>query len=166
MVMQNDGNLVVYHSHCVGNPACAAFNSATAQETSDYFLAMQEDGNLVVYKGKPGAEGGPVMSFCKARQRGSYFLIMQDDGNLVVYSGAGPANNFGPVWSSFHGCGDAKPTPARCYCALSFGGDVELKAGACGYADCSKQCYQTQGDQYKSSFCRGGTGACSAGCSP
>jgi hypothetical protein len=100
LVMQSDGNLVTYKSNCVGNPACAVWNSQTARAPGSYFLAMQEDGNLVIYRGTPQNNQGVVWNSQSPGSFGNYFLTLQDDENLVIYRGTGPRDNKGAVWST------------------------------------------------------------------
>lgn len=99
LVMQSDGNLVVYRSTCVGDPSCAVWNSQTSQQPGSYFMAMQEDGNLVVYKGTPESNAGVVWNSQTPGPKADYFLALQDDQNLVIYRGSGPRTNNGAVWS-------------------------------------------------------------------
>lgn len=99
LVMQGDGNLVVYRSNCIGQPACAVWNSQTAGGGAS-FMAIQEDGNLVVYRGTPEANGGPAWNSQTPGAKANYFLALQDDENLVVYRGTGPRDNNGAVWST------------------------------------------------------------------
>jgi len=83
LVMQADGNLVVYaadatalwNSHTNGNPGA--------------FAAMQSDGNLVVY----ASNGKPLWASGTSGQ--SPTLTMQSDGNLVVYASNGKA-----IWNT------------------------------------------------------------------
>eukprot|EP01022_Parablepharisma_sp_SALTPOND_P033226 TRINITY_DN88324_c0_g1_i1.p1 TRINITY_DN88324_c0_g1~~TRINITY_DN88324_c0_g1_i1.p1 ORF type:complete len:331 (-),score=-3.12 TRINITY_DN88324_c0_g1_i1:127-1011(-) len=52
MVMQKDGNLVIYDAH--NNPTWAS-NTYKKGSGSPYILGMQNDGNLVIYDGKDNA---------------------------------------------------------------------------------------------------------------
>lgn len=83
LVMQSDGNLVVY------GPTGAIWNTATATGNGSV-TAMQSDGNLVVYR-----SGGVAVWSSNTAPSGGNRLVMQSDGNLVIYSGGGPA-----LWSS------------------------------------------------------------------
>lgn len=77
LVMQGDGNLVLYQ---VGGAALWA----TATFGSNYFSAFQADGNLVVYT----AASVPVW----ASNTGGYWgsdLHLQNDGNMTIYNDAG-----------------------------------------------------------------------------
>jgi hypothetical protein len=86
VVMQDDGNLVVYAPG--GRPAWA---SGTSWVGSEAVVTMRQDGNLVIFRGAQAywesGTAGP----------GSSTLVMQDDGNLVIY---GPSF---PLWSSRSG---------------------------------------------------------------
>lgn len=75
VVMQTDGNLVVY-----GNNG-ALWNSQTSGDTGAYAV-MQGDGNLVVY-----GPGGAIWNSHTSGNPGAY-AIMQGDGNFVVYNSA------------------------------------------------------------------------------
>jgi hypothetical protein len=80
LVMQGDGNLVVYNSSgkAVWNLGVAGGNR----------LVMQGDGNLVVYNSSGKAVWSPGVA-------GGNRLILQGDGNLVLYNSSNK-----PVWSS------------------------------------------------------------------
>lgn len=81
LVMQTDGNLVVY------GPRGAAWASGTSMPAST--AVLQGDGNLVIYD----LTDGSVL--WTSNSSGLYpRLVMQNDGNLVIYSGATP------VWDS------------------------------------------------------------------
>lgn len=91
LVMQGDGNLVVY------NPGGRAiWQSGTPGTGSNNRLVLQGDGNLVVYT----AANRAVWNTATVRDPHNIkndVLLMQPDGNLVLYS------EKGPVWSSFTG---------------------------------------------------------------
>lgn len=92
LIMQNDGNLVLYHS-----PAGSASNSTWATNTSQgasntkYIASMQNDGSFVVYSGQT------VLWSSGTYQKGKapYALILQNDGNLVIYDAS-----FTNIWNS------------------------------------------------------------------
>jgi hypothetical protein len=81
MIMQGDGNLVLYR----GNTPLWASNTRAANST----LEMQGDGNLVVYA------PGHIAVWASGTFSQYSALIGQNDGNFVVYA---PGNN--PVWST------------------------------------------------------------------
>jgi len=104
LVMQSDGNLVLYESKCVGDPKCAVWDSKTYREQGQYYMAMQEDGNLVIYKGRPPAKTPlSIWSSQTYGATGNYFLSIQDDGDLVIYRGTCMHNNQRAIWSSKRG---------------------------------------------------------------
>lgn len=79
LVMQGDGNLVLYRSN-----GSVVWASNTPNSGASY-LTMQEDGNLVLYT----ASGQAVWN-SHTNGRGLSSFQLQDDVNLVVYAGAGP----------------------------------------------------------------------------
>ena len=83
LILQGDGNLVLYHQGTV------LWASMTVGKSIS-FLAMQPDGNLVLYN----TSGAPVWS-TKTDGRGSSSLNIQADGNLVIYNSAGK-----PTWNT------------------------------------------------------------------
>ncbi|HSX29692.1 MAG TPA: hypothetical protein VLE73_03985 [Candidatus Saccharimonadales bacterium] len=86
MVMQGDGNLVVY------GPSGATWASNHTNRQSGSTLEMQGDGNLVVY-------GPGHIALWASGRFGSYpSLVGQNDGNFVVYG----ANN-AKIWSIWDG---------------------------------------------------------------
>jgi hypothetical protein len=101
LLMQTDGNLVLYKSECVENPSCAVWDSRTFREQGQYYLAMQDDGNLVIYRGRPPDDAGKAIWATRTdRTKSNYFLSLQDDGSLVICIGTGPSDNKGVIWSS------------------------------------------------------------------
>jgi hypothetical protein len=80
LVMQSDGNLVLYSRRF--NPIRALWSSGTAGHQGAYAV-MQSDGNFVVYS----STGTALWNSGTAGHPGSY-LALQDDGNVVVYSGS------------------------------------------------------------------------------
>jgi glucose/arabinose dehydrogenase len=84
LVMQGDGNLVVY-DRGVG-PIWATYS-----RTPGSYLAVQSDGNVVVYD-LSGRAVWATMTYSPTPTQ----LVMQDDGNLVLYAGTRP------LWDS-HG---------------------------------------------------------------
>lgn len=100
LIMQGDGNLVLYKGSGPKNLGQPIWNTQTSIDGNiESFLAMQEDGNLVVYRGTPQSNKGHVWNAGSVVGRGHYYLALQDDGNLVVYRGVGPNDNRGAVWS-------------------------------------------------------------------
>ena len=87
MVVQGDGNVVVYDS------AQRALWSSRTWGQPGARLQMQADGNPVVYTASRQATWHPA-TYGNAGAR----LVVQDDGNLVVYAAGGRA-----LWSSRYG---------------------------------------------------------------
>lgn len=88
LVMQTDGNLVVYHN---GVATWATPASSTIGSGSNNQLIMQSDGNLVIYSG-PNLTN-PVWS--TGTSGSNLYLAVQDDGNVVIYNQSGQA-----MWST------------------------------------------------------------------
>jgi hypothetical protein len=88
VVMQNDGNLVIYDRQDKYH-----WSSGTSgQGTAPYKFVMQEDGNLVIYD----VDGSSTWNSGTAgRGTGPYKLVMGNDRNLVVYDSTDTA-----LWSS------------------------------------------------------------------
>lgn len=81
MVMQGDGNLVIY------GPSGPTWSSNTVGSGGTKVI-MQGDGNLVIYT----ASGTPV--FATGTRGSNAALVMQNDSNLVIYASSGA------VWAS------------------------------------------------------------------
>lgn len=84
LVMQGDGNLVLYR-----NGAGALWATGTNGKQVS-FAIMQGDGNFVVY-----APGGTPLWDADTNGNPGSVLILQDDGNLVIYA---PGNR--AIWDS------------------------------------------------------------------
>ena len=82
LVMQGDGNLVLYERHDKGGSRVdvAAWSTQT-DGRGGVRAVMQDDGNFVVYDGR----SNPLWHSHTDRNPGAR-LVLQDDGNLVVYS--------------------------------------------------------------------------------
>jgi hypothetical protein len=76
LVMQGDGNLVLYHGK-------SALWASKTVGSGARMLAMQGDGNLVAY----GAEGTVAWQSHTSGHPGAH-LAVQTDGNLVLYAGS------------------------------------------------------------------------------
>jgi hypothetical protein len=87
LVLQSDGNLVIYNS---GGRALWASNTDVHNPTQ---AVMQTDGNFVIYS------GGHALWATGTRNSGAY-LCFQNDGNLVVYTGVVVGCNGYPLWAS------------------------------------------------------------------
>ena len=76
MLVQGDGNLVIYQYH---EPIWAS--NTNGRGTPGFKLVVQSDGNLVMY-----GRNSPIWaSNTNGDGDGYYTLIMQNDGNLVLY---------------------------------------------------------------------------------
>jgi len=97
LTMQNDGNLVLYHTHNF-QPSNAVWSSQTNGKGHGPFrAAMQGDGNLVVYD----SHNQPTWaSGTNGKGHHGHRLVVQNDRNLVVYDGQNQAtwasNTFSP----------------------------------------------------------------------
>jgi hypothetical protein len=90
LVMQNDGNAVLYNTRN-GQPTWAS----NTQGINPRDLIMQADGNLVVYD----RSGQPRWASNTFNNPGAY-LDVQNDGNLVIYrAGTNPVPN-NALWAS------------------------------------------------------------------
>lgn len=103
LVMQADGNLVMFKNPCLDKAICPIWDSKSVLGQGQFFMAMQEDGNLVIYRGTPEKIIGPIWSSLSPGVKSNYFLALQDDSNLVIYRGTGLRDNQGAVWSSKSG---------------------------------------------------------------
>lgn len=79
LMMQSDGNLVLYHNKS------AVWSSHTANIGANR-VVMQSDGNLVIY-----TSGGSAVWSSRTSGKGSSYAVMQADGNFVVYTSTGSA---------------------------------------------------------------------------
>jgi hypothetical protein len=82
LVLQGDGNLVLYRSTGLARWATSTSNAVSA--------VMQGDGNFVLY-----APGGLAVWDTGTWGHPGAFLVVQDDGNVVVYDPQGTA-----LWAS------------------------------------------------------------------
>jgi hypothetical protein len=81
LVMQTDGNLVLYPNAYIGNPGKALWRSGTS---GNNVAAMQYDGNFVIYP--VTAQGNPLYAEWESNTAGQdNVLEVQDDGNVVIY---------------------------------------------------------------------------------
>jgi hypothetical protein len=80
LIMQLDGNLVVYLNQCVGNPQCALWASGTR---GDNTAIMQGDGDFVIYPSNQVGNSGSAE--WATHTYGYNVLVVQDDGNVVIY---------------------------------------------------------------------------------
>jgi hypothetical protein len=109
LIMQSDGNLVVYKGSGPSDNKGALWSSGTSGK-GESFAIMQSDGNFVVYKGSGPSDNKGFTWNSKTFGKGESFAIMQDDGNFVVYKGSGPSDNKGGLWNSKTGGNTPPPT--------------------------------------------------------
>ncbi|MFJ7276588.1 hypothetical protein [Kitasatospora sp. NPDC098663] len=83
LIMQPDGNLVVYRGYNTPNPL-AVWNSGTHVNHCGYKAVMQSDGNLVVYS----ASGGVCWSSGTNGHPGAR-LVVKRLGGVAIYWGDG-----------------------------------------------------------------------------
>ncbi|MFJ9825027.1 hypothetical protein ACIRSU_11685 [Streptomyces sp. NPDC101160] len=95
LVMQDDGNFVLYCRNGTGQDALAIWNSGTWGNPGAH-ATFQADGNLVVYS----SQGTPLW-YSGTYGSGGNQLAVQDDNNLVIYR-----DDDTPVWQSntYHAC--------------------------------------------------------------
>jgi hypothetical protein len=96
LVMQRDGNLVIYHLDAQGERSIPTWASNTTGNTGAQ-ARLQDDGNLVVYR----ADGTTPVWATNTANRGGASLQLGDDGVLVLTL-AGQV-----VWTA-HGSGIAQ----------------------------------------------------------
>lgn len=127
LVMQADGNLVVYAAGLVG----ALWSSGTSGDRGAY-LAMQDDDNLVVYQGGPTAPGGPGAAVLSSWSSGGHLA-----GGIPSSVGS-PSSVETAVadWSSGTSSPDRGPTMAYAAVATPYS---EWLAAAAAQAEQSAQ---------------------------
>ncbi|WP_327068871.1 glycoside hydrolase domain-containing protein [Kitasatospora sp. NBC_01302] len=94
LVMQPDGNLVIYR-----NSDGRALWSTSSWGNANAFMIMQTDGNLVLYRAGGGPSTGGALWASNTYTAGSY-ATLQNDGNFVVYRPGGGPTTGGSAWSS------------------------------------------------------------------
>ncbi len=94
LVMQVDGNLVMYSSSSFSSDRVVWQTNTNGKGTAPYRAALQKDGNLVVYDSLNKALWGAA---AEGRGSGSgYRLQVQDTGCLSIFDGKGSS-----TWSSY-----------------------------------------------------------------
>jgi hypothetical protein len=88
LVLQGDGNLVIYNS---SGRARWASNTDIHNPTQ---AVMQTDGNFVVYS------GGHALWSTRTNNNSGAYLCFQNDGNLVVYTGVVVGCDGYPIWAT------------------------------------------------------------------
>jgi hypothetical protein len=95
VIMQSDGNLVVYstgQTNGRGRDFPIWASNTNGKGSKPFRAVMQKDGNFVVYDGTNSPKWA---SNTNGRANEPFNLIMQDDGNLVLY-----AKDNKPIWAS------------------------------------------------------------------
>jgi predicted alpha-1,2-mannosidase len=92
LVLQADGNLVIYDGPPQQNPIWATSTWNLPADRKPTRADMQADGNFVLYN---EANQGAWASGSWGAGRVNPYLEMQDDGNLVIYH-----NGTAPLWAS------------------------------------------------------------------
>ncbi|UQU67529.1 hypothetical protein COUCH_15195 [Couchioplanes caeruleus] len=92
LLMQHDGNLVLYDERGIHNPAYARWDSGTWGHPGAY-ARFQPDGNFVVYS----ASGAVIRKRLPSNTSGGSGrnLHVQADGNMVIY-----APTWNPIWAT------------------------------------------------------------------
>jgi hypothetical protein len=97
MVMQGDGNLVVYGDLGTSTQTVVwASNSQKGASTDAARFAVQDDYNLVVYAGNTAVWSSNTY-LLKSKIPGPITIVLQDDGNVILYG------QNAIVWSSMTG---------------------------------------------------------------
>ncbi|MGE7388185.1 trypsin-like serine protease [Streptomyces sp. NPDC004126] len=100
LVMQADGNLVLYH-RTGGEGKGAALWASGTHGNAGAFARMQTDGNLVIYKkGTAGNDPGGALWSSGTYGKDGARLELQADANLVVYAKDGGLGIGGHLWHS------------------------------------------------------------------
>ncbi|MFF3430447.1 trypsin-like serine protease [Streptomyces sp. NPDC002602] len=100
LIMQDDGNMVLYHRTGGQNKGGALWASGTGGNPGA-FARMQPDGNFVVYKkGSTGDEAAGALWASGTAGNASARLELQGDANLVVYTKDGGHGIGGHLWHS------------------------------------------------------------------
>jgi hypothetical protein len=103
IVMQSDGNLVIYKgSGPSDNSGDAVWSSRTSGSYGQTFTQMQYDGNLVIYKGTPEDPKGALWSTTTGGQAsGNYVAVLGEAGILKLFQGTDTTYQDGTdYWSS------------------------------------------------------------------
>jgi len=104
LAMQEDGNLVIYHTiHSAiteRDEPVPVWSSRTSGAVGDYFLVLRSDSNLALYPGADGNVNGEAIWTTKSApiaNEKSFHMTMQDDGKLAIYRGVSPKEQGGLV---------------------------------------------------------------------
>ncbi|WP_157845479.1 hypothetical protein [Kitasatospora phosalacinea] len=88
LVMQDDGNLVLYLVNTSGRRGPAVWSSGTYNNPGAH-LAMQDDGNLVVYRQGGDTQANAVWSTSSWNNPGAYLTMWDGQVSLVTAQGRG-----------------------------------------------------------------------------
>ena len=95
LVMQHDGNLVMYRNR----DGAAIWSSRTWGHAGAYAL-LQSDGNLVIYPKGGGPSAHDALWSTGTWGHPGAYAVMQNDGNLVIYRSGGSSSAGGSLWAS------------------------------------------------------------------
>ena len=98
IILQHDGNLVLYSVDRSGDYGPAIWSSRTGAKKNigkDFTLRLKSDGNLVLRRYKD-----PIWESGYHGNRGPYFAILHPVGDLQIYEGMSPCQRGRLVWSS------------------------------------------------------------------
>lgn len=98
LVMQNDGNLVLYRG-APGASQGVIWSAGVSLAIGDYFATLQNDGNLVIYQGTPSVRGAAVYSSNSSGTIGDYLFGMLTSGRLIIAKGTSTSLG-AEVWSN------------------------------------------------------------------
>ncbi len=89
IILQGDGNLVIYHGSGPSNQGLPIWASHTNRGPGEYFAILQSDGNFCIYQGSdPSHQGAFVWNSGSTELgQGLYFAVMYSSGNFVIYKG-------------------------------------------------------------------------------
>lgn len=100
MIMQNSGNLAVYHGQDPFNEKGLIWeNAGMVTATGDYYLFLEDNGTIGVNRGNTW-EGTIWRSPNDPQPAGDYFAMVEDTGNICVYRGKGLHDKQQLVWQS------------------------------------------------------------------
>ncbi|MFI6144577.1 DNRLRE domain-containing protein [Streptomyces sp. NPDC051109] len=99
LVMQSDGNLVLYHRTGGDGKGGALWASETYGNPGAYAV-MQADGNLVVYKQDGGEGKGGALWASQTYGNPGARLQLQADGNLVIYKSGTSSGWQNGLWAT------------------------------------------------------------------
>lgn len=108
LVMQTDGNLVVYRR--TGPSTRAAVWATGTNGHPGAYLTMQSDGNAVIYQSTGPASRVALWASGTSGHPGAY-LVMQEDSNVVIYQPT--AGGRSAIWATGTSAPTTPPGPGR-----------------------------------------------------